>query len=438
LSEPLIYLIKMIALAYTVGAFSFSIFERSVNLPFFIARRYLLRQKGAFSAFIIRLAIVATALSVATMVIAVAFVTGFKHEIRGKLFSFWGHVHVTQFTPNTATIITPNPMQRSAALEQKIAATPHVTTITPFALRPVIVNANKLMEGIQLKGVNEQYRFPAGMKLTGNMIDYSDSAYAKQVVLSKTTADRMNLSAGDEIFLYFLEPGSTLPRVRKAQVAGIFHTGMEEVDKNYGICDIRLLQRINNWQPDQVNGYQLSLDDEQYSDSIAAKIYYNYIEPPLTTYTMRDIFPNIFDWLGLQDVNARVIIIIMSIVAIINLAVALLILIVEHSRMVGVLKAQGMASGKMIQVFLYHAGIIAAMGILFGNLLGIGICWLQQETGFLQLSEATYYVKEVPVRLLWWQPVLIDIITLVLCILCMWLPALYIRRIQPAKVLQFK
>jgi lipoprotein-releasing system permease protein len=302
----------------------------------------------------------------------------------------------------------------------------------------VIVNANKLMEGIQLKGVDAYYKFPVGIKLTGSTIDYSDTAYSKQVVLSQTTADRLSLSAGDDILLYFLEPGAALPRVRKVKLAGIFHTGMEEVDKNYGICDIRMLQRINNWQPNEINGYQLALDNERFADTVASKIYYEYIQPPLTTYTMHDIFPNIFDWLNLQDVNTRVIIIIMSIVAIINLAVALLILIVEHSRMVGLLKAQGMTVGKMIQVFLYHAGIIAALGIFFGNLLGLGICWLQQKTGFLQLSEATYYVKQVPVRLLWWQPLLIDIITLVLCILCMWLPALYIRRIQPARVLQFK
>lgn len=409
-----------------------------MNLPFFIARRYLLRRKGGFSSFIIRLAIIATALSVATMIASAAFVTGFKYEIREKLFSFWGHVHISPFTPNSATIITPTPIRRDLQLEQKVIHTPHVRTIAPFAVRPAILNANKLMEGLQLKGVNNEYQLPANIGLNGQWINYSDSAYSKQIILSQTTADRMDVKPGDEVQMYFLEPGNSFPRVRKLLVTGIFHTGMEEVDKEYAICDLRLLQRINGWDANDINGYQLSLDEERNADSVAEYIRLNYLELPQTTYTMRDIFPNIFDWLQLQDVNTRVIMIIMSIVAIINLAVALLILIVEQARMVGLLKAQGMAPAAMRQIFLYHAALIAGIGIVAGNIIGIGFCLLQKKTGFLQLSESTYYMKYVPVRIDWWQPLTIDIVTLVLCILCMWLPTLYIRRIQPARVLQFK
>jgi lipoprotein-releasing system permease protein len=409
-----------------------------VNLPFFIARRYIIRQKGAFSAFIIRLAILATALSVATMIVAVAFVTGFKHEVKEKLFSFWGHVHITPYTPNAASLITPNPIKKNVQLEQQVKSMPHVKELSPFAVRPVIINANKLMEGVQLKGVSDEYKLPASIDYTGNKISFADTSYSKQIMLSQTTADRLNIKAGDEIQLYFLEPGSTFPRIRKVQVAGIFHTGMEEVDKNYGLCDIRLLQRINNWQADDINGYQITLDDQRFSDTIASRIFYDYLQPPLTTYTMTEIFPNIIDWLKLQDVNTRVIIIIMAIVALINMAVVLLILIVEHGRMVGILKAQGMPMAGLRKVFLYYAGLIGGLGILLGNIIGLGVCWLQAKIQFLHLSEATYYMRYVPVRLYWWQPLAIDSATLLLCILCMWLPTLYIRRIQPAQVLQFK
>lgn len=409
-----------------------------MNLSFFIARRYVAHRKGAFSAFIIRLAIIATALSVATMVVAVAFVTGFKHEVKEKLFSFWGHVHITPYTPDASSLITPEPIKTNKQLEQQVNATPHVRSITPFAVRPVIINANKLMEGIQLKGISGDYRLHESIGYNGSKINFADTAYSKQVMLSQTTADRLNIKAGDQIQLYFLEPGSTFPRIRKVQVSGIFHTGMEEVDKNYGICDIRLLQRINNWQADDINGYQITLDDQQFSDTIASQIFYGYLQPPLTTYTMNEIFPNIIDWLKLQDVNTRVIIIIMTIVALINMAVVLLILIVEHGRMVGILKAQGMSLIGLRKVFLYYAGLIGFAGILLGNIIGLGFCWLQAHFQFLHLSEATYYVRYVPVRLYWWQPLIIDAATLALCILCMWLPTLYIRRIQPARVLQFK
>jgi lipoprotein-releasing system permease protein len=410
-----------------------------VNLPFFIAKRYLLHQKGAFSAFIIRLAILATSLSVATMVIAVSFVGGFQYEIREKIFSFWGHVHITPFTANASTIISPNPIKREPGLEQQIMHRyPVVQSVSPFIVRPVMINTNKLMEGIQLKGVDAKYTLPKGIGLEGKPIDFSDSAYSRQILLSRTTADRLNVKAGDEIQLYFLEPGSTFPRIRKVEVAGMFHTGMDEVDRQYGLCDMRLLQRVNNWAADDINGYQVMLSDDAYSDTIATQVYVDYLQPPLTTYTMKEIFPNIIDWLQMQDVTTRVIIIIMTIVAIINLVVVLLILIVEHARMVGVLKAMGMTLNNIRKIFLYHSALIALLGIVIGDIIGLGICWLQKKTGFIELPESTYYIKQAAVRVIWWQPVLIDVATLVICVLCMWLPTLYIRRIQPARVLQFK
>ena len=409
-----------------------------MNVPFFIARRNLLRKQGGFSAFIIRLAIIATALSVATMIITVAFVNGFKHEIREKLFSFWGHVHITPFTPNASTIITPDPIKMNKQLEAQVAKMPHVTDISPFAVRPAIIHTGELMEGVQLKGISAEYRFPASIKLSGDRINYSDTAYAKEVVLSERMAARLKLDVGDDIQIYFLEPGSIFPRIRKVKMAGMFHTGMDEVDKDYGICDLRLLQRINNWQPDDINGYQVTLDNASVSDTVSMQIFDRYLEAPLTTHTMAEIFPNIYDWLELQDVNARIIIIIMAIVAVMNLAVALLILIVEQARMVAVLRTQGMTHGAIQLVLLYYAALIAFAGIIAGNLVAIGICMLQEQTGFLQLSESSYYVRQVPVKLTLWQPLFINSGTLILCVIWMWLPSLYIRRMQPARILQFK
>jgi len=409
-----------------------------LNLPFFIARRYLLKQKGTFSSFIIRLAIFATALSVAVMVVAMAFITGFKYEIREKLFSFWGHVHITEFSPNASNLIVTNPIREDGQLIREVSALPHVTQVVPYALRPAILQANHAMEGIKLKGIRPAYSFPSSIELHGGKIDFSDTSYSKDVILSQSTANRLKVSTGDHVLLYFLEPGATVPRIRKVMVAGLYHTGMDEVDKEFAICDIRLLQRINNWAPDNINGYQIDLDQPKLADSLSNKIFNDYLDAPLTTNTMRDIYPNIFDWLQLQDINAQIVLIIMAVVAVINLAVALLILIVEQARMTGLLAALGMKQKDMQQIFLYHAGLIASVGILAGNILGIGICLLQLKTGFLKLSEATYYMSQVPVRINWWYVLLIDASTLLVCILCMWLPSLYIRRIQPARVLQFK
>lgn len=409
-----------------------------MNLPFFIARRYMVKQKGGFSSFIIRLAIVATALSVSVMILAIAFITGFKYAVREKLFTFLGNVHIETYNPNHSESLSLNPIKYDAALVDAIKKYPHVNRIYPFAQRPAILQAHGQMEGLFLKGVDKDYVFSPNILFTGDRINYTDTQYAKQVILSQSTVARLNIKVGDSLLLYFLEPGVRVPRIRKVQLTGTFHTGMEELDKYYGIADMRLLQRVNNWQPDEISGYQMELDNEQYSDTVANGIYEQYLKSPLTTYTIRDIYPNIFDWLDLQNINGQIIIIIMAIVAVINLATALMILIMEQARMIGVLQALGMSLKRIRQIFLYYAGIIAGVGILVGNAFAFLFCWAQLKFGFLTLSEDTYYMKQVPIRFHWWQVMIVDMGTLLLCILCMWLPTLYIRRIRPARVLQFK
>jgi len=408
-----------------------------LNLSFFIARRYLLRQKGAFSSFIIKLAIVATALSVAVMIVAVAIVTGFNHAIAEKLFGFMGHVHVVPFDETNSNSLTySEPVYYDTNLMRSISNIPHVVAISPFAERPVIAQARGQMEGLALKGVDSHYRFLSGITLTGPNIDFSDTVYSKQILLSNTTADRLNVNIGDTVQLDFIEEGA--PRIRKLRVCGLYHSGMEEVDKMFAVCDLRLLQHMNNWPPDSVNGYQLDLDNEQYADSVASYIHYNLIKAPMESYTTRETYSAIFDWLGFQSLNGVILLVIMGIVSVINMGAVLVILMVDRARMIGLLKALGMTFETTRNLFLSIAGLIGVAGIFFGNVLALSICLLQEKFGFLTLPEDTYYMKFVPVRIIWWQVVLIDLATLVLCVICMWLPTLYIRKIQPARVLQFK
>ncbi|HXS37773.1 MAG TPA: FtsX-like permease family protein [Flavipsychrobacter sp.] len=413
-----------------------------MNLPFFIARRYLVKQKGTFSSFIIRLAIVATALSVAVMIVSVAFITGFKYRVKEELFSFLGHVHVAIYNNNPIKDVTLSSFKEDPKMVSYIRQIPHVVQVAPYAERPVIIHSKSEMEGLELKGITRDFRFLKGISFTGNKIDYSDTSYSKQILLSEAIANKLDVSIGDTLELCFLEQGEAYPRIRKVKLAGLFHTGAEEVDKEFALCDLRLLQRINQWQPNEINGYQVDLDDPEYSDTVSNQIFYQYLKPrimsQLTTYTIRDIFPNVFDWLQMTNVDAKIILIIMAIVAIINLAAVLMILIVEQARMIGLLKALGMAINNMRRLFLYYSGLIAMIGVIAGNIIALSICWLQLKTGFLQLSEDTYYMKYAPVRLYWWQIASIDAATLLVCVLCMWLPTLYIRRIRPARVLQFK
>ena len=370
------------------------------------------------------------------MIVAIAIVTGFNYSVTEKLFSFMGHIHVLPYDETKSNSVAPEPIFYDQALISEIAKLPHVAAVSPFAQRPVIVQAHGQMEGLQLKGVTKSYRFLNGITTTGAAIDYRDSNYAKQILLSQTTADRLNINLGDTVQLDFIEGG--LPRIRRVKVCGLYHSGMEEVDKYFGVCDLRLLQRINNWSADSINGYQVDLDDQKYADTISSFIHYNLTRPPLESYTTTENYSFIFDWLALQRVNGTILLAIMAIVAVINMGAVLVILMVDKAMMIGLLKALGMSFESTRNIFLAIAGMIAAAGILSGNVLALSLCWLQLHFGFLKLPEQTYYMRHVPIKIVWWQIGLIDIVTLLLCVLCMWLPALYIRRIQPARVLQFK
>jgi len=409
-----------------------------LNLSFFIARRGFTSKKAGFSSFIIRLAVTATAISIAVMVIAVAVIQGFKFEIREKIFSFWGHIIVTNYSPNASDLILTEPILYDQDLVNRIASVNSVKSVNAFIMRPAIIKTKDAMEGLRLKGINANFTLANKIKLNGSPIQFSDSDYTKQIIVSQSTVDKLNIEIGNEVQLYFIEKGNTAPRIRKVKVVGIFHSGMEEVDKTYVLCDMRLLQRINGWTPQDINGYQIDLADSKNMEGAAEIIFNNYLEAPLHAYTMKEIYANVFDWLELQNINAKIVLIIMAIVATINLAVAILILIVEQARLIGILKSLGMLFSKIMHIFLFYATYIAFMGIVLGNLIALSLCWLQVKFGFIKLNEATYYMSQVPIKINFWDIVLIDLATLVFCILFMWLPGLYIKRIQTVKVIQFK
>lgn len=407
-----------------------------MNLPFFIARRYLARQTGTFS-FIIRLAVLATGLSVAVMILSLAVSTGFKDVVKDKLYSFSGHVHVIYFDPLKSNSLATPPIYYDKKLVADILHIPHVKTVTPFAQRPVIVQYKSKMEGLRLKGVDKDYRFSGSIKLSGGSINYADTPYSKQIMISERTADLLDVHTGDTVLLEFFESGST-PRLRKVRVSGMFHSGMEDVDKYYGVCDIRLLQRMNNWSADSINAYQVDLDNPAYADTVSNYIHYNLVNAPVDASTTEETNQGLFDWLNFQSMNSVILLIIMALVAIINISGVVLVLMVDRATMVGLLKALGMSFSRTVSVFLSIGGIIGCAGIILGNIMALTLCWAQKTYGIFKLDERTYFMKFVPVKVIWWHVAATDICALALFVICLWLPALYIRRIQPAKVLQFK
>lgn len=402
----------------------------------FIAGRIAFNRSSSFSRFIINIAMAATAFSVAVMIIATAMINGFQQVISEKIFSFWGHYHITEYRVGGGPLSDQQPFPEDASLEKRLSAIPLVQSVSPFATKSVIVKKGRETEGMIFKGS------PAGQSLPflieGRPTRTQDSGYASEVIISASTATALGIRLNDALFMYFMRGDGLSPRVRKLTVCGIYKTGIEEYDKTYVIGDINLIRRLNDWLPDEIGGYEVHLHRFKDMEAAAEKIGDELSTAELGLRSMQEIYPNIFDWLGLQNKNETIILIIMTIVAVINMITAMLILILERTNMVGILKALGMRNASIQRVFLYQAGYIVIVGILIGNALGLGLAYLQQSTGFIRLPEEAYYMSVAPIAIQWWKVALINVGTLVVCLLVLIIPSLLIRRIMPVRAIQFK
>ena len=263
-------------------------------------------------------------------------------------------------------------------------------------------------------------------------------------MISDFTAKQLQLKVNDRILIYFIRPGDNaeegLPNIRpdKLTITGIFKTGIEDYDRTFAIGDIKLIQRLNDWQPNEAGGYEIFLHDYKKTEE-AVKEIYEIADFPITwdTVSAKDISPNIFDWLNMQDVTRNVLIAFMVIVAVINLITCLIILVLERLRMIGILKALGAADWTVQDIFLRHSLIIAVRGILMGTAIALGLLWLQDATGFIKLKEEAYYLSTAAVKIVWWQVAAIGIGTLLVCLLVLMIPTFLVKRIQPVKAIRF-
>lgn len=406
----------------------------------FIANRIAFNQQKTFSRFIIRLSVAATIISVAVMIITLALANGFQEAVGQKVFSFWGHIRIQEKQPGKAIISEETPIYKNDSLITSILQNPEVKSIHPFATRYAILKTTDDIEGVLVKGLDDSYNFDNLQQFVkqGRTIRFNDSTFSREILVSDYTASRMKLHVNDTIIIYFIMPGEN-PRPRKITITGIYKTGIEEYDRLFAIGDIKLIQQLNNWQPDEVGGYEIFLHDYRKIDTTANDLY-NMDAFPNTwdAISVKKVSPNIFDWLNMQDVTRNVLIIIMVIVAVINLITCLMILVLERVRMIGILKSLGATDWTVQKIFLRHSLIITITGILIGASLALGILWLQQETGFIKLKEEAYYLSTAAVKIVWWQVAAICAGTLIVCFLIMMIPSLLVRKIQPVKAIQFR
>jgi lipoprotein-releasing system permease protein len=412
-----------------------------LNVAVFIAKRIAFNSQQSFSRFIIRLAVTATTVSVAAMIITLAFVNGFQETVSQKVFSFWGHVRLQQYEPNKALVAEESPLEKDDSIVSILKQLREIETVQSFATKSAVLQQQTNIEGILFKGVEADYNFShlKNFLMEGKWPSFSDSLYSRDIVISQPLAQQLQIKLNDSIKIHFIDAAGGKSNFRRLKVSGIYKTGIEEYDKLFAIGDLRLIQRLNNWQPNQIGGYEIFLHDYKTMERVNASILDSDLIPQnWISKTVREVYPNIFDWLGIQDVNRDVIFIVMAIVAIINLVTCLLILVLERTRMVGILKAIGSSDITIQKIFLFNATYITIIGVGVGFIAGVGLCLLQQLTGFISLNESAYYVSTAPIKIIWWQVWAVCGGTIVVCFLSLILPTLIIRNVQPVKAIQFR
>ncbi|GAB1463800.1 ABC transporter permease [Pedobacter sp.] len=406
-----------------------------MNVEYFISNRISLKAERTFSKLIVRIAIAGVMLSLAVMILSLAIIKGFKTEIQDKVRGFVGDIQIYRFDLNGS--FEKSPFIANDTTINGLKNNPQIASFYPFATKPAIIVANGEVEGVNYKGIDSTYNWAYIKKhlVSGSVIDFSDSTKAaKQILISEYTAKRLMLKTGDSFVMHFVQ---NPPRKRKLTIVGIYKIGIESIDKGFVIGDISLIRRLNNWQAKETGGIEVRIKDFKLLKTVADDVYSN-LELRLKSRSVEESTPEIFTWLSLLDVNTKVLIILMLIVGVINMITALLIMILERTNMIGILKAMGMKNSSIRKIFLYNAIYLVGIGLFLGNILGLGLCFLQQYTHLFKLDQTNYYLDYVPIEVHFSDVLLLNLATVVICTLVLIVPSMLVSRISPLKAIRFK
>ena len=416
-----------------------------VNLEFFIANRLIRtkERKSTISSPIINIAIAAIAIGLIMMIVSIGTGIGLQRKIREKVSAFNGHIIISKFEDNQSQVSL-NPISTNQDFYPKFNSVSGVAHIQAVASKAGIIRTEKSFEGIIFKGVGKDYDWNNLQEyIVQGKLPIVTEELNSEILISSYLANRLELKLGDKCSTFFMkEGGNKLPNLRSFKIVGIYSSGFQEFDAAYIIGDIRHIQRINKWLPTQVGSFEVFLNDFTKIDEKGREIYkhtQNKEDSTITldTQTISQKYYYIFEWLKLFDFNIIVILIIMIVVATINMVVALLVLILEKTQMIGILKSLGANNWSIRKIFLYNAMHLIIKGLLWGNIIGVGLLLLQKQFGFVKLDPENYYVTTAPVDVNILYIVLLNLGTLMVCLLVLLVPSYVITKVSPVKAIKF-
>lgn len=409
-----------------------------MNLEYFIAKRLIVSKsyKSSVSSPIIKIAIWAIALSIFMMIISVATGVGLQQKIREKIAAFNGHVIVSNFDDNQSQV-TAEPFDSSTLPISQLKKNKYIAHVQPVITKGALIRTKTDVEGIIFKGVDASYQWKnlEEFLIAGKIPTYKEGDI-NEVLISQFLANRLKLKVGNSFSTFFMKTQGKLPSVRKFKIAGIYNSGFQEFDSSYIIGNMQHLQRINKWQHNQFGAYEIFIDDFSKLDDRAQEIYKT-IPPTFNSVSIAEKYFSIFEWLKLFDFNILVILIIMIAVATINMVVALLVLILERTQLIGMLKALGANNWSVRKIFLYNAAHLISRGLLWGNGIAILLLIIQKKFQIIKLNPESYYVSSVPIDINFFYIFLLNIGTILICLLILLIPSYLITKITPIKALNF-
>ena len=415
-----------------------------MNTELYIAKRLL--QGGSqrkSTGLMVSISIFGIALSIAVMVIAVAITTGFKKEIGGKATGFAADIQITNLDSNHS-LYNMSPISANQPFLDNLKAIPEVRHIQQYCIKPGIMKSTGEIQGIVLKGIGSDFEWDFFRKnmVEGSVLQLPDSAASTEIILSKHIASLLQLKLGDPVIIYFIQEPS--PRYRRLTVAGIYSTGLVELDKVYVLVDMRQIQRLNNWTPDQISGFEIFIRDFDKIQMVTDKVFdlagFRLSEDgsSLNVQNICELYSQIFDWLSLQDMTVVIILFLMVLVAGFNMISGLLIIILERTSTIGVLKALGANSGFIRKIFLYKSAFFVGKGLLWGNVIALILCWVQWKFGVITLDQESYFLDKAPISIHLLQIIAINAGAAVAILLMLILPSTIISKISPETTIKYR